>query len=348
MLYFENNTCEKCGYPLGFESTRRQLLPLVAEASGPYYRPYNELASPSYAYCQNHQYQACNWLVPADSSTPFCPACDLNRTIPALSQPGFLGRWQRLEEAKHRLVYTLLCLHLPVASKRVYPEAGLLFDFKADEDGELRVLTGHDNGLITINIVEADAIEREQARQSMNELYRTLLGHFRHEVGHYYWDRLIASSRYLREYRQFFGDERQDYGVALKTYYAQGAPADWQQHYISAYATSHPWEDWAETWAHYLHILDTLQTGAAFSLRLAPLDAGREAGWPGTLQDPFQVADFSRIMDMWLPLTFALNSLNRSMGQPDPYPFIISPAVEQKLAFIHKVAGGRGGLASGK
>jgi hypothetical protein len=348
VLYFENNTCEKCGYALGFESTRRALLPLVAEPDGQHYRLYHEPTSGPYAYCQNHQHQACNWLVPAGGDTPFCVACDLNRTIPDLSLPGYLGRWQHLEVAKHRLVYTLLCLHLPVVSKRVYPDEGLQFDFKADESPEQRVLTGHSNGLITINSAEADAIEREQARQAMHEPYRTLLGHFRHEVGHYYWDRLIAASPNLDEYRQLFGDERQDYAAALQQHYQQGPPPDWRQHYISAYATSHPWEDWAETWAHYLHILDTLQTGAAFGLRLDPLDAGRPAGWQANLQDPFQVADFGQLMAMWLPLTFALNSLNRSMGQPDPYPFVISPPVQQKLAFIHKVAGGRGGLGASK
>jgi hypothetical protein len=346
VLYFENSRCEKCRFPLGFEATRRQLLPLQAEAGGATFRLYGEPAGLTYTYCANHEHGVCNWLVPAASPTPFCVACALNRTIPDLSQPGYLGRWRSLEVAKHRLVYSLLCLHLPVVSKAVYPEQGLQFDFKADESPGQRVLTGHDNGLITINIAEADAIEREQARQSMNEVYRTLLGHFRHEVGHYYWDRLIAGAPPLQEYRQLFGDERADYAEALQKHYAGGPPSDWPQHFISAYASSHPWEDWAETWAHYLHILDTLQTAYAFGLRLDPLDATPEQGLRAAIQDPYQQADFSAIMAMWLPLTFALNSLNRSMGQPDPYPFIISPAVVAKLTFIHKVAGGRAGLAA--
>jgi hypothetical protein len=348
VLYFENSRCESCQYPLGFESTQLALRPLVAASDGRTYHLYNEPAGNTYAYCQNHDHCACNWLVPTGSATPFCLACDLNRTIPDLGQPGFLQRWQDIEVAKHRLVYSLLCLHLPVVSKRVYPEVGLQFDFKADESPEQRVMTGHDNGLITINIAEADAIEREQARQAMHELYRTLLGHFRHEVGHYYWDRLIANSLHLSEFRQLFGDDRQDYGEALQKHYAQGAPPDWQQHYISAYATSHPWEDWAETWAHYLHIIDTLQTGSAYGLRLEPLKELSEQGLRAAIQDPYQIADFGKIMAMWLPLTFALNSLNRSMGQPDPYPFIISPDVQRKLAFIHKVAGDRGGLKPSK
>jgi hypothetical protein len=346
VLYFENRRCEKCQSPLGFEATRRQLLPLQAEAGGATFRLYGEVEGLTYTYCANHEHGVCNWLVPTGSSTPFCPACALNRTIPDLSQPGYLGRWRSLEAAKHRLVYSLLCLHLPVVSKAVYPERGLQFDFKADEGPAQRVLTGHDNGLITINIAEADAIEREQARQSMNEVYRTLLGHFRHEVGHYYWDRLIADAPPLKEYRQLFGDERADYAEALQKHYAKGPAPDWSQHFISAYASSHPWEDWAETWAHYLHILDTLQTAHAFGLRLDPLDTTPEQGLRAAIQDPYQQADFEKIMAMWLPLTFAMNSLNRSMGQPDPYPFIISPAVVSKLAFIHKVAGGRAGLAS--
>jgi hypothetical protein len=347
VLYFENSQCEKCHYALGFEPTQRELLPLLAEPDGHTYRIFGEPEDAStFAYCANHAHDACNWLVPSDSPTPFCMACDLNRTIPDLTQPGYLQRWQAIEVAKHRLVYSLLCLHLPVVSKRVYPDEGLQFDFKADESPEQRVMTGHDNGLITINIAEADAIEREQARQSMHELYRTLLGHFRHEVGHYYWDRLIDNSPNLEEFRQLFGDDRQDYGEALKKHYAQGAPPDWQQRFISSYATSHPWEDWAETWAHYLHIVDTLQTAYAFGVRLAPLDASPEQGLHTAIKDPYQLADFQQIMAMWLPLTFAMNSLNRSMGQPDPYPFIISPAVVEKLAFIHRVAGGRAGLAS--
>ncbi len=346
VLYFENSRCEKCQYPLGFEATRRQLLPLQAAPDGRTFQVYGEPAGPTYTYCQNNEHGVCNWLVPSDSATPFCPACALNRTIPDLSHPGYLGRWRELEGAKHRLVYSLLCLHLPVVSKTVYPEQGLQFDFKADDNPTERVLTGHSNGLITINIDEADAIAREQARQSMNEVYRTLLGHFRHEVGHYYWDRLIDNSPNLASFRQVFGDERADYGEALSKHYAQGAPPDWPQYYISAYASSHPWEDWAETWAHYLHILDTLQTAHAFGLRLDPLDAAPDQGLRAAMQNPYQVADFRQIMAMWLPLTFAMNSLNRSMGQPDPYPFLISPAVVDKLAFIHKVAGSRAGMAT--
>ena len=290
----------------------------------------------TYAYCANHAHGVCNWLVPTPGESPYCRACALNRTIPNLSRPAYVARWHALENAKHRLVYELLEMGLPLLSKAEDANRGLQFDFVADE-GSAKVLTGHANGLITINIAEADDIERELARRAMDELYRTVLGHFRHEVGHYYWDRLIADSAHLPEYRRLFGDERADYGQALQRHYDQGPPADWPARYISAYATSHPWEDWAETWAHYLHLLDTLQTAHAFGLRVAPAVAPAAARLTATIQDPYRQPDFGALLAMWLPLTFAMNSLNRSMGLRDSYPFVIRPAVQEKLAFIHVV-----------
>lgn len=337
LLYFENTRCEKCQYLLGFETSRLQLMTLVPGAADTY-TLYDEPAAGAYAYCANQAHHVCNWLVPAGSDTPFCKACALNRTIPDLSRPEYAARWRTIEVAKHRLVYSLLRMGLPVVSKNVAPETGLSFDFVADDPSRKeKVLTGHDNGLITINIAEADDIEREMARRSMEELYRTVLGHFRHEVGHYYWDRLIAGTPNLSEFRDLFGNERADYGAALKRHYDQGAPADWQLHYISSYATMHPWEDWAETWAHYLHIIDTLQTAHAFGLRLDPPAAEPEDNLKAAIKDPYRQHNFNAIMHMWLPLTFAMNSLNRSMGLHDPYPFVIRPEVVEKLAFIHQI-----------
>ena len=338
LLYFENNRCEKCHYPLGFEAERLQLLPLEKKSESTY-TLYGEPDSLTYTYCANHARNVCNWLVPTPSGTPFCRACSLNHTIPDLSKPEYVARWRTIEEAKHRLVYTLLYMKLPLMSKAEDQEKGLMFDFVADEskNGGEKVLTGHADGLITLNIAEADDIEREMARKAMDELYRTVLGHFRHEVGHYYWDRLIADSAYLPEYRRLFGDERADYGEALQKHYDQGPPADWRDHYISSYATMHSWEDWAETWAHYLHLLDTLQTAHAFGLRVAPGVASPAAHLSAEIRNPYQLQDFGQVISMWLPLTFAMNSLNRSMGLHDPYPFVIRPEVQEKLAFIHRV-----------
>ena len=191
-------------------------------------------------------HEVCNWLTPADSADQFCAACRHNRMIPDLTQPQNLVHWRMVERAKHRLFYTLLKLRLPLVTKAHDPD-GLAFDFLAD--GPLPVFTGHDNGLITINLAEADDAERERRRHQMGEPYRTLLGHFRHEIAHYYWTRLVAKSPSLGEFRELFGDERRDYGAALQEYYANGAPADWPERFVSAYAGSHPWEDFAETWA---------------------------------------------------------------------------------------------------
>jgi len=197
------------------------------------------------------------------------------------------------------------------------------------------VLTGHDNGLITLALTEADDAEREQRRQRMGEPYRTLLGHLRHEVGHYFWDVLVRDAGKLEECRGMFGDDSLDYEQALKTHYAEGPPADWQNNFISAYATTHPWEDFAETWAHYLHIVDTLETATAFGVQVAPkLDETGELQADGDL-DPYKEPDIERLVAEWLPLSFAVNNLNRSMGQPDLYPFILSRSAIAKLGFIH-------------
>ena len=334
LIYFENNLCERCGHQLGFDAAQLELLP-IESAGGELFTIYQ--GGPRlYYYCTNQQYGVCNWLVDAGAGTRFCPACDLNHTIPNLNQPEFRTRWRNIEIAKHRLIYSLLRLKLPVFSKKINNQTGLQFDFVADEDGK-KVYTGHEDGVITINIAEADDLEREMARKAMDEVYRTVLGHFRHEVGHYYWDRLIDVSRpLLEECRKIFGDDQLDYGKAVQDHYANGAPADWPQHFISAYATTHPWEDWAETWAHYLHIMDTLETAFFFKIVLQP---GTEIGGPfaaAITTDPYTVKNYNYIFKMWLPLSFMMNSLNRSMGLPDPYPFIIRPEVVEKLTFIHQ------------
>ncbi|MGY2134921.1 zinc-binding metallopeptidase family protein [Hymenobacter sp. HD11105] len=343
VVYFENVLCERCNHALGFEVQQQQVIAL--QQRGEQYFMAHDQAEGSahntaYKYCANHAHQACNWLLPAHAAEQLCRACGLNRTIPKLSEPEHITRWQNLEKAKHRLVFSLLQLGLPLVSKTENEETGLAFDFLADEqkpEGE-KVLTGHDNGLITINIKEADDVEREMARKNMHEVYRTLLGHFRHEVGHYYWDRIIDNSPHLDECRRLFGDERADYADALARHYQEGAPVDWHEHFISAYASTHPWEDWAETWAHYLHIVDTLQTASAYGIRVKPWVSEEADNLSTTVSgDPYRFEDFNDIMEQWLPLSLALNSLNQSMGLPDAYPFVIPPVVVEKLAFIHTV-----------
>ncbi len=203
------------------------------------------------------------------------------------------------------------------------------------------MLTGHDLGDITINIAEADDAERERRRTAMHEPYRTLLGHFRHEVGHYYWDRLVRDAPALIPYREIFGDEREDYGEALKKHYKDGPPTDWREHYVSAYATTHSWEDFAETWAHYLHIVDTLETARSFGIRVEPTGlAAAETLATKVDFSPYTADSIEPIVKAWVPLTFAINSLNRSMGLRDFYPFVLTPTIIEKLGFIHDLVHG--------
>lgn len=335
-LYFENTRCESCSRRLGFMPRRADLVALE-----PGVGEWSLHAEPGrrVRFCQNAEHDACNWLVPADGPDAFCVACRHNHVIPDLSVERYVDRWRRLEGAKRRLFYTLLKLRLPLRTRDQSPE-GLAFDFLSDETetrpGAPTVLTGHDNGLITINIIEADDVERERRRRLMGEPYRTLLGHFRHEVGHHFWNVLVRDQACIDAYRALFGDEREDYGAALQRHYAEGPPPDWQERYVSSYASAHSWEDFAETWAHYLHIVDTLETANAFGVRVRPKVSRSPELTTSVEFDPHNTPDLDRLISAWLPLTFAVNSLNRSMGQPDLYPFVLSPVVISKLAFIHE------------
>jgi len=197
------------------------------------------------------------------------------------------------------------------------------------------VRTGHDNGVITLNLAEADDAIREQRRTELGEPYRTLLGHFRHEVGHYYWDRLVRDGGRLEQFRDCFGDETQDYAEALQTYYTDGPPVDWRDRFVSAYASAHPWEDFAETWAHFLHIVDTLEMAGSFGLRVKPVVTRDQAYRAEVDFDPHATDSTSQLIRRWLPIAGAVNSINRCMGQPDLYPFVLTPEVIRKLGFVH-------------
>ncbi len=335
LLYFESVRCERCERPLGYLSDKTTITALepVDETS------WRALADPDhvYRYCANKSYETCHWLVPTAGDEVFCQACRLNRTIPDLSIPRNLTLLQRLEIAKHRLVYSLIRLRLPLTSKKDDPESGLAFDFLADLPDKEKVLTGHADGVITINIAEADNAERERIKQAMGEPYRTLLGHLRHEIAHYYWEQLVLNSQWLEPVRAMFGDETSDYNEALQTHYQKGAPANWQANYVSAYASSHPWEDWAETWTHYLHLVDSLETAYSFGLRVRPRTGDDASTQAAARFDPYTEPSFERLIDTWLPVTFAVNSLNRSMGLADLYPFVLSPRVLEKLKLIHRI-----------
>jgi hypothetical protein len=204
------------------------------------------------------------------------------------------------------------------------------------------VFTGHDDGLITINVAEADDVQRERQRAAQNEPYRTLLGHFRHESGHYYWDRLVEHSDRLQAFRELFGDERESYADAMKRHYESGPPANWQRDFVSAYATMHPWEDWAETWAHFLHIVDTLETATSAGLRLQPRRRDEPSLAATSSLEVRNILDFDKLIDEWLPLTYVMNNLSRGLGLSDSYPFVLSAAAIRKLRFVSETVMGSG------
>jgi hypothetical protein len=296
--------------------------------------------SPAYRLCANFdQVSVCNWVVSADDPEGLCRSCRLTRVIPDLSSERNRIGWFRLEVAKRRTLYTLLGLGLPIDPKHGDGGSGLAFEFLEDSrvgDAQ-RVLTGHDNGVITINVAEADDVHREKERTLQKEPYRTLLGHFRHEIGHYYWDQLIANGPKLEAFRALFGDEQADYQQALERHYGEGPPPFWERSFISAYATMHPWEDWAESWAHYLHMVDALETAGAAGLALRPKrsDEPRMQPPPDPLNPRHR--DFEAMIESWLSLTYVLNNLSRGLGLPDSYPFVLSNPAIDKLKFIHDV-----------
>jgi hypothetical protein len=335
LLYLENIRCENCGRALGYLPDIAEISALDPKDGG----GWTVLAAQGvgYRFCKNYDFGVCNWMVPDHAGEEFCLACRHNRMIPDLTEPGNDGRWRKIEAAKHRLFYSLLRLGLPLESKNDNPEQGLAFDFLSDppESHAHNVMIGHDKGLITLAVREADDDVREKVRGELGEPYRTLLGHFRHESGHYFWDRLVATEQgWLDAFRELFGDDRLDYDEALKKHYNEGAPPGWGEEYISVYATTHPWEDFAETWAHYLHIVDTLETAGAFGLKVKPRRA-RGALAAAIDFDPYKAPRMDTLIDAWLPIEFATNNLNRSMGLVDLYPFVLTPRVIEKLAFVH-------------
>ena len=346
LLHFENNKCEKCSRRLGYIAEAETLSAL--EPEGDSWRAL-AVTGKLYRFCANAQYDVCNWLVEADGNDIYWIACRHNHMVPDTSIESNVDAWRKIEAAKHRLFYTLLKLKLPLDGAKNGGGERLAFDFLATSTvpGAQAVMTGHDHGLITLALEEADDVERENRRTTMHEPYRTLLGHLRHEVGHYYWDILVRDGGQLDGCRAIFGDERVDYAAALQRHYAEGAPPNWQDNFVSAYATTHPWEDFAETWAHYLHIVDTLEMARAFGIYVnPPIARGGELEAAVDFQ-PYRAPDVTTLVDTWIPLSNALNSLNRTMGQPDVYPFILSPAVIKKLGAIHDLIRGDG-IASGE
>ncbi len=336
LVFFENVVCENCGSALGYLPDSQTMAAFTPDPGG-VWTTLGTAAVQHYRPCQNYtESQVCNWMVAADDPDPLCCSCRYTAIIPQLSQPENLRYWYLLEAAKRHLFYTLNELGLAIPSRSDDPARGLTFHFLESRDPQQHVVTGHDAGLITLNIAEANDAEREARRTAMGEPYRTLLGHFRHEIGHFYWEYLVTDGPWLEPFRALFGDETMDYDAALKRHYAQGPAADWNAHFISSYATMHPWEDWAETWAHYLHIIDALKTAHHWGVSIAV--RAQQDTTASMEQLDLKAKSFSDVLvNQWLPLAQFLNSMNRSLGQHDSYPFVLSDAVIAKLDFIDRL-----------
>jgi hypothetical protein len=365
LVPFESQECRRCGALLGFDPFSANLEPLYPAGPGLVrFDPGNGSDDPSrdnrWARCGRSALADCNWLVPVAEAGKPCMSCRLTLNLPPKGDEEYRDAYSKAEMAKRRLIFQLRQLDLPVTGQDEDPEGGLAFELLASDR---HVVTGHQNGVVTIDLNETDDAFREQTRAQFGEPYRTLLGHFRHEVGHYYWARLIAKTYpggdgagrraghraggsgagcWLEEARCLFGDDGLDYEAAREAHYAKGPGPDWGENHVSAYAAMHPLEDWAETFAHYLHIWDAVQTAASFGvLVVGPVDdrTGRRdpAKASAPSEDTAFLEGFDAVIADWLPLTLALNALNRSLGKDDLYPFELPPAVIAKLAFVHKV-----------
>jgi hypothetical protein len=305
-IFFEQDHCAHCNASLLFDSSTLQM------------RSGHEANA-----CVNRPLIGCNWGTTNQGG--YCPSCALTRTVPPLQTTRNVVLWRRVEEAKRRLLYDLARLGLPLIGSVSHRH--IVFDILSDDVGQ-PIMTGHFNGLITLSLSEADDAMRETRRVLFREPYRTLLGHFRHEVGHFYWDLLIDGTRLHQAFRLIFGDETVDYQASIEDYHRR-AQRDYDRFgFISEYATSHPWEDWAETFAHFLHITSTLDSASSLPLSLSKRSYE-------TLRDPYMESDFEALLASWTPVTYTMNELNRSMGLGDAYPFDLSPAVNGKLHFVH-------------
>ncbi|WP_441003143.1 zinc-binding metallopeptidase family protein [Pseudocolwellia agarivorans] len=363
ILFFESNQCLNCARTVGIDDSFDRVEPYEQDAkTGLFFKA--QQPQVQYKKCDNNEhYNACNGMVNLTTFVPdpdneevLCFGCRFNETVPDLSIVEHIPLWKKMEAAKRRALYTLKALPIPLQNNTENTEAGLSFDFITDRDvndhfaspltGYEAVLTGHNCGHITINLAEADDVSRSQTKHAMGERYRTLLGHFRHELGHYYFDLIIMPTPEKQALcKQYFGDDQLDYQEALDKHYKNGAPENWRDTFISEYATMHPYEDWAETWAHYMHIIDTLETAQNFSITgstsVIEEDAEEDIEEFGELNLPqdtsyfLRQTDFNNILDTWMDFSVMLNALNRSMGLADAYPFVLTQAVRTKLTFVH-------------
>ena len=339
-VFFENYHCANCGANLGFVPAALEMFAFdsrsAADPHGGAWLPAAGMNGPALRPCANRMpHGLCNWMLDDADAQSLCRSCRLTRVIPSLDAAVNMDRWRQIERAKRRLLFTLLSLGLAPEPKTGPDDTqGLEFLLLEPVANGAAVFTGHDAGTITLNVAEADDDAREATRVQLGEPARTLLGHLRHEVAHYLQFRWINGTPGMDRCRALFGDEQADYAQAVDRHYAEGPPQGWTQHFVSAYASAHPWEDWAETCAHYLLVLDAVQTASAWGLSLS---GGPAEAQPDTVDLTQHAPVSALVLQQWLPVAQFLNAMNRSIGLPDSYPYQLPPDVVTKMAGVHEL-----------
>ncbi|SFE56280.1 zinc-binding metallopeptidase family protein [Roseivivax sediminis] len=274
------------------------------------------------APCGNRDAIGCNWRAESDG---LCRSCAMTEVVPDLREDTNRPLWAETEAAKRWMLATLGRWGWFTASD---PGDRPVFRLLSEKTatGEAGVVMGHANGVITINVSEARSAVLAERQEELGELYRTMLGHMRHETAHFLQLRLLSSPGFPEAFRKLFGDERADYGAALKAHYADPKPAG--DDHVTSYATAHPHEDWAETLAHLLHLVDLLDSAAAARLQLPD---GPPRGY-----DAYAETDTETLLHFAVGMSIAVNHVNRALDLPDLYPFVIRSGVRTKLAFAHR------------
>lgn len=300
--YFHNRRCP-CGHELAFDIDRMEML--------------NEAL-----FCPNRWQIDCNWVSPPDGG--LCRSCSMSQVVPNLSAGNNIQLLNRAERAKRWVLAN-------VANWNWFTEADpgprpRFLMLSEDMGGRVQQITmGHLAGEITINVTEADELIRLQRRQELGEQYRSMVGHFRHELAHFFFDRLAVAPGFLPGFRDLFGDERANYAMALQNYYA--AHQDPTPDYITPYASAHPHEDWAETVAHLLHLVDMTDSFVSSGMTMPGVPEGFA---------PYAADDVEELLDIAARVAIAVNDINRALDNSDLYPFVLSAPMRLKIAFAHR------------
>ncbi|MDN6322523.1 MAG: putative zinc-binding metallopeptidase [Halomonas sp.] len=284
------------------------------------YDPQARAFVPMPPFCINREIIGCNWIAPEEGA--FCRSCAMTALAPDPSIPNAMQNWAKTEAAKRWVLDNLGRWHW---FRPEDPGAPPVFHLLAE--GRAPVPMGHVEGVVTISVAEVDPVLVTTRREALEEPYRTMIGHMRHEIAHMLWWRLSLREDFLVAFREMFGDERQDYTAALQRHYNDGPPPSCKYSFLTTYASAHPHEDWAETAAHLLHLTDIADSFAASNLSSPEL--------PSHQWEPYAEPDAERLIYVAAELTVGVNHVNRSMGLPDLYPFVLSEAARHKLAFVH-------------